>query len=123
MSLANDFVFRMGTLSLSGTITNIYDGVILSIECTTSALSQEEGLRKIQDICSNIEAALQEQYKTTTKTTTTNTQVKVPQLSNFDMNKLPQLQKRYNLPEHSPMRYETLQVLDMVKALRKDKGN
>ena len=122
-----NFSFRIGTLSLSGT-TDVYDGVCFSIACNDAGSSQTEHFDQIKKICCNIEAALKEHFVGQNSTTSNdgngdeNETLTVPQLSNFDVEKIVQIQKQFNLPEQSPLRYEALQMLEIVTNVRKEKN-
>ena len=113
ISLAEHLFFRIGTISLGGT-TEVYDGICVSLECNDPTASRDECLQRMAVICTNIEEALKQHY------TEEAAALAIPSLSNFDRTTMSQLQTTYHLPESSPMRYEALQVLDILQTLRKE---
>jgi hypothetical protein len=103
-----------------GGSTDVYNGICFSVECKNG--QNDDILSGMKAIFSNIEAGLREHYEAESVSGSGEGVVGVAEfvqhLFNFDASRALQLQQTYNLPDHSPMRYEALQVLEIVKKLR-----
>jgi hypothetical protein len=145
--------FRVGVVSLVGT-TEIYDGVVFSLECIDINATRVECLQRIKDVCQNIEEAMKQHYNGSRNNTSNNSSnnsnsynsnsynsnsnnsssssssdssgsaedvVELLKLSNIDPSIMSNLQSAYSLPENDPIKYEALQMLEIIQHLEKEK--